>query len=46
MRKLASHVENVSNLAKLAMESNIEEFLQLATKISQLLAKENGKVGA
>ena len=28
------------------MESNIEEFLQLTTKISQLLAKENGRVGS
>ncbi len=46
MRKLASHVESSSNLAKLAMESNIEEFLQLTTKTSQLLAKENGRVGS
>ncbi|UCC58657.1 MAG: serine/threonine protein phosphatase [Candidatus Bathyarchaeum sp.] len=46
VRKLVSHVESSSNLAKLATESNIEEFIHLTTKISQLLAKENGRVGS
>ncbi len=46
MRKLASHVESSSNLAKLAIESNIEEFLQLTTKVSQHLAKEKERVGS
>lgn len=46
MRKLASHVGSSSNLAKLAMESNVEEFLQLTTQVSQRLAREKERVGS
>ena len=45
MGKLASHVETSSNLAKLAEESNVEEFLQLVENGIQLLATEDGRVG-
>jgi len=42
---MASHVRCVSNLAELATESNAEEFIGLARKVSRQLANENGRVG-
>ena len=45
MRKLDSHTENSFKLAKRAIESNAEEFLQLVEEAVQLLATEDGRVG-
>ena len=46
MRKLHFHTESSPNLVKMAMESNIEEFLQLARNVSQNLAREKENVGS
>jgi len=42
---MAPHIGSASILAKLATESNVEEFLGLVRKVSRQLATENGMVG-
>jgi hypothetical protein len=42
---MAPHIGSASILAKLATESNSEEFLRLVRKVSRQLATENGMVG-
>jgi hypothetical protein len=42
---MAPHMGSASILAKLATESNVEEFLRLVRKVSRQLLTENGMVG-
>jgi diadenosine tetraphosphatase ApaH/serine/threonine PP2A family protein phosphatase len=45
VRKLATHIKRSSDLAKMATESNAEEFLQLVDRTIQLFATEEKRVG-